>query len=261
MTPIVRSIPLADANGVIARLHRHAGPLRAHVLSLGLLDGAGGIAGAVILGRPVSRILDDGLTLEVSRLATDGARNACSRLLGAAAREAWRLGACRLTTYTLATEGGASLRAAGWRREAFDVDVSIVMTSGGRGFAFRDVPFPPRSWNSPGRPRVDRPSAERWRWVRFNPSIWRERNWPSHLGEGPAFHMGLAAHRAGARLSSNPFRTEDAVLAEVGGVDPWSDWREGWRYADLAPGLDLTIPPPPAVAWRAKATAHHPSSC
>lgn len=261
MTRAVRSIPLAEANGLVARLHRHAGPVRAHVLSLGLVDDAGALAGAVILGRPVSRILDDGLTLEVSRLATDGARNACSRLLGAAARAAWRLGAFRLTTYTLAREGGSSLRAAGWRREAYDVDASIVTTSHGRSLAFRDLPFPARSWNSPGRPRVDRPSAPRWRWVRFDPRIWRERDWPNDLGEGPAFHMGVAARRSGALFTSNPFRTGDADLGTAGGVDPWSDWREGWRYADLAPGLDLTIPPPPAVAWRAEPTADRPSSC
>jgi hypothetical protein len=58
---------------------------------------------------------DDGDTLEVTRLCTDGTRNACSFLYGAAARAAFALGYHRIGTYTLPEEGGASLRATGWK--------------------------------------------------------------------------------------------------------------------------------------------------
>ena len=65
-------------------------------------------------GRPVSRYLDDGFTLEVTRLCTNGAKNACSFLYGAAARAAAAMGYKRIITYTLESENGASLRASGW---------------------------------------------------------------------------------------------------------------------------------------------------
>ena len=69
----------------------------------------------VIVGRPVSRYLDDGWTLEVNRLCTDGSRNACSMLYSAAWRAARAMGYKRLITYILESESGASLRAAGWK--------------------------------------------------------------------------------------------------------------------------------------------------
>ena len=56
------------------------------------------------MGRPVSRYLDDGLTLEVNRLCTTGAENACSMLYGAAARAARAMGYQKIITYTLDTE-------------------------------------------------------------------------------------------------------------------------------------------------------------
>jgi hypothetical protein len=60
-------------------------------------------------------MFDDGQTVEVTRLATDGAHNACSMLYAAAWRAAKALGYTRLITYTQSGESGASLRAAGWR--------------------------------------------------------------------------------------------------------------------------------------------------
>jgi len=70
--------------------------------------------GVIIAGRPVSRYLDDGFTLEVTRLCTNGEKNACSFLYGAAARAAAAMGYKRIITYTLESENGASLRASGW---------------------------------------------------------------------------------------------------------------------------------------------------
>lgn len=88
--------------------------------------------GVAIVGRPVSRRLDDRLTLEVTRVATDGTPNACSALYGACARAAREMGYARIVTYTLAEEPGTSLRAAGWER---------------------DGESPGGSWSKPSRPR------------------------------------------------------------------------------------------------------------
>lgn len=106
-------ISLAEANDFVATHHRHHPPVVGHLFSLGA--GLGGrLVGVVIVGRPVARLRDDGVTAEVTRLCTDGTRNACSFLYGAAARAAFALGFERIGTYTLPNEGGASLRASGW---------------------------------------------------------------------------------------------------------------------------------------------------
>lgn len=105
---------LKEANAYVAQYHRHHGPVVGHKFSIGCTDG-NQIVGVVIVGRPVSRYLDDGWTLEVTRLCTDGARNACSMLYAAAWRAARAMGYHRLVTYILESENGASLRAAGWQ--------------------------------------------------------------------------------------------------------------------------------------------------
>lgn len=146
-------IPMSikQARLYVARLHRHnkapLGGLWAHGASVGAE-----LVGVAIVGRPVARQLDDGLTCEVTRLCTDGTRNACSLLYGAAARAAKAKGYVRIITYTLATEPGASLRAAGW-----------TLTSRTRGEA---------SWSRPSRPRMQtnlfgeeqRPAGDKLRW-------------------------------------------------------------------------------------------------
>ena len=105
---------LKEANAYVEQHHRHHGPVTGHKFSIGLSDGEK-IVGVAIVGRPVSRHLDDGWTLEVNRLCTDGTRNACSMLYAAAWRAARAMGYKRLVTYILDTENGASLRAAGWK--------------------------------------------------------------------------------------------------------------------------------------------------
>lgn len=107
-------LPLDEANAFITEYHRHHKPVIGHKFSIGAALGKK-IVGIVIVGRPVSRMRDDGTTLEVTRLCTDGTKNACSFLYGAAARAAFALGFQRIGTYTLPEEGGASLRGAGWK--------------------------------------------------------------------------------------------------------------------------------------------------
>jgi hypothetical protein len=122
-----------EALAFVERLHRHHKPPRGSVFQLAASNGTT-IVGVAMVGRPVSRRLQDGWTLEVNRVCTDGTRNACSLLYGAAWRVARELGYRRLITYTLPDEGGASLRGAGWR----------VLGERGGG-----------SWSCPSRPRVD----------------------------------------------------------------------------------------------------------
>lgn len=107
-------ISLAEANAFVERNHRHHKPVTGHKFSIGLANDES-IVGVAIVGRPVSRHLDDGWTLEVNRLCTDGTRNACSMLYAAAWRAARAMGYRKLITYILESEPGTSLRAAGWK--------------------------------------------------------------------------------------------------------------------------------------------------
>lgn len=107
-------VSLKEANAFVAAHHRHHRPVVGHKFSIGCSAG-GALVGVAIVGRPVSRHLDDGWTLEVNRLCTDGTKNACSILYAAAWRAARAMGYRKIITYTLASEDGASLRAAGWK--------------------------------------------------------------------------------------------------------------------------------------------------
>ena len=84
-------LTLKEANAYVEQHHRHHGPVVGHKFSIGLSDGEK-IVGVAIVGRPVARHLDDGWTLEVNRLCTDGTRNACSMLYSAAWRAARAMG-------------------------------------------------------------------------------------------------------------------------------------------------------------------------
>lgn len=138
-------ITLRQANAFVESHHRHHGSSRGCIccVAVGLKDEPW-IRGVAIVGRPVARNLDDTWTAEVTRCCTDGTRNACSMLYAAAWRAARALGYRRLVTYTLEAEGGASLRAAGFR---------IVGQVTGR------------SWSCRSRPRVDTaPLQDKLRW-------------------------------------------------------------------------------------------------
>lgn len=107
-------VRLEEANAFVAEHHRHHKPVVGHKFSLGATL-AGQLVGVAIVSRPLSRMRDDGRTLEVSRLCADGTRNACLFLYGASARAFFALGYRRIGTYILASESGASLVATGWR--------------------------------------------------------------------------------------------------------------------------------------------------
>lgn len=133
--PCICPVDLDEANAFVAQFHRHHQPVQGHKFSLGLTDGAE-IVGVIIVGRPVSRMLDNGWVLEVTRCCTNGKQgNSCSLLYAAAWRAAKALGYKKLITYTLSSEPGISLRAAGWK---------VIGESGGG------------SWSRISRPRVDK---------------------------------------------------------------------------------------------------------
>lgn len=104
----------AQANEFVRRLHRHNKPTLGAILCAGVANESGELCGVAIAGRPVARRLDDGMTLEVLRVCTDGTRNACSMLYSAIRKAATSLGYNSVITYTLPEEGGASLRASGF---------------------------------------------------------------------------------------------------------------------------------------------------
>ena len=108
-------LSLAEANSFVEEHHRHHKKVVGHKFSIGVTDGSGNLRGVAIVGRPVARHRDDGRTLEVTRLATDGCANAPSALYSAAWRAGRAMGYSRIGTYTLVSEPGTSLRAAGWR--------------------------------------------------------------------------------------------------------------------------------------------------
>jgi hypothetical protein len=141
--PRLMAVPLglAAANALVVRWHRRHGPVAGYKFAIGCaVAGAEELCGVAIVGRPVSRGLDDGWTVEVLRLATDGTQNACSFLYGVAARAAFAIGYRRICTYLRAEESGVSLKAAGW--------TPVAEVHG-------------RSWSCPARPRPDSPPAVR----------------------------------------------------------------------------------------------------
>ena len=147
MSLVAVPITFSEASAFILQHHRHHLPPVGHKFSIGVADDSGEICGVACASRPVSRHLDDGWTLEISRVATNGTRNTCSFLYGAVKRAGKAMGYKRFVTYTLPEEGGASLRGAGWM---------LFSEAAGGG-----------SWHTPnsGRPRVDKhPTQLKLRW-------------------------------------------------------------------------------------------------
>jgi hypothetical protein len=117
----VAPIPWAQAREFVQAYHRHTRPPAGWLFGFGAWNGEV-LIGVVVVGRPVARRLDDGRVAEVTRLCvlpdSPLVLHACSQLYAAAAREAARRGYSRIVSYTLASEQGTSLRAAGWSIES-----------------------------------------------------------------------------------------------------------------------------------------------
>lgn len=144
----LKAIPLElkVANDYVSKLHRHHDPVYRDKFRLGATLN-GDLVGVIQVGRPVSRMLDDGKTVEVVRLCTDGTYNACSFLYSKAARIAKEMGYEKIITYILCTESGTSLKASGWIEE--------TTTNGG-------------SWSRPSRPRsTTAPTVPKKRYAKY----------------------------------------------------------------------------------------------
>lgn len=117
---MLQVIPLSlrAANDFVAQFHRHSGRTQRDggKFAIGATDGDT-LCGVAIVGRPVARSLQDNFTAEITRCCVHATapRNACSFLYGRCWRIWQQMGGRRMITYTLASESGASLRAAGWR--------------------------------------------------------------------------------------------------------------------------------------------------
>lgn len=131
----LRPITRDECDAFIREHHRHHRPPVGALWRHAVHDDNGRLVGVAVVGRPVARALDDGLTCEVTRLCTDGSRNACSQLYAAARKAALAKGYRRGLTYILASEDGASVRAAGWE---------FLWSVEGR------------SWDCQSRPRTDK---------------------------------------------------------------------------------------------------------
>ena len=146
LTPVTFRVACDFVNNI----HRHHSSPRGHKFSIGLVDDDENLIGVAMVGRPVARGLDDGYTAEVIRLATDGTKNSCSMLYGAAWRAARGMGYTKIVTYILKSEPGVTLRAAGWK---YSGDV--------KG----------RTWSCPSRPRVDKSEVQtedKERWINWS---------------------------------------------------------------------------------------------
>lgn len=132
-------ITFKQACEFVGEFHRHHRSPVGHKFSIGAIRD-GQLIGVVIVGRPVARRRDDGSTLEVTRLCVlPDEPNACSFLYGAASKATFALGYARIGTYTLKSEPGTSLVAAGWKL--------LGETPG-------------KSWSVPSRPRDDKHPIE-----------------------------------------------------------------------------------------------------
>lgn len=114
---IIIPVSFKTAKEFVNKNHRHHKGPQGHKFSIGVADETGTLRGVAIAGRPVSRMLDDGLTLEVTRLCTDGVYNGCSILYGRMRRIAKEMGYKHIITYILSSEDGTSLKASGWQKE------------------------------------------------------------------------------------------------------------------------------------------------
>lgn len=147
----LRPVTRDEGREFVKRHHRHHNWPVGFLWLHGVQDSDGVLVGVAVIGRPVARELDDGLTCEATRVCTDGEPNACSILYAASERAARAKGHRRGLTYLLASEwdrfdpvtgkriGGASVRAAGWRE--------LWRVKG-------------RSWSCPSRPRTDKHPTE-----------------------------------------------------------------------------------------------------
>ncbi len=106
----IRNIHLKDANAFVNQYHRHHKGSTGCKFALGMFE-EDKLIGVAICGRPVSRHLDDGRTMEIYRVCTKGGPNICSALYSRCCQICKLYGNKKVITYILESENGASLKA------------------------------------------------------------------------------------------------------------------------------------------------------
>lgn len=151
---LVTGLAWAEVRAFIGEHHEHNEPPRGWRFGAGIRNG-GRLIGVVSVGRAVARAYKPAEVVEANRVCIrrdiprELAWNACSMLYGWAAREAKKRGFRRIISYTLQSEPGTSLIAAGFKPEA-------------------KLPARRRGWDAPGRPRDSSrtPNEAKIRWAR-----------------------------------------------------------------------------------------------
>ena len=158
----IKPISLRDANKFLIQHHRHHKAVVGCKFAISIRQNDI-IKGVAICSRPVSRHIDDGNTLEISRVCVQDFVNVCSMLYGACARIAKYMGYSKIQTYILVSEPGISLKASGWLMEADNV--------GGK------------QWNSSGKMKRTNTNVDLFGTEEKYPSELKQR-WVKHLNHG-----------------------------------------------------------------------------
>lgn len=152
--PELKPIEFREAAAFVDKYHEHNEAPRGWKFGRGIWNGPQ-LIGVVTVGRPVARAIDASTTLEVNRVCVSRRVpgplrwNACSMAYGWAAREAEKKGFRKIITYTLESEPGTALRAAGWIPE-------------------HKTRRRPKGWNCKSRPRKETtPTEAKIRWAKY----------------------------------------------------------------------------------------------
>ena len=145
----IKPYTLRAANEFIRKHHRHSKVVVGCKFSIAAINEEDQVIGVAIVGRPVARRLDDGYVGEIVRTCTAGVKNVNSFLYGACARIWKEMGGTKIITYTLETESGISLKAAGYTHQG-----TTKSFAEGTGWTTRKN----REW----QPRVHSVQKHRW---------------------------------------------------------------------------------------------------
>jgi len=206
----IKPLSLKQANKFVDEKHRHHKGTWVYKFAIGAYDDLDTLRGVVIVGLPVSRHLDDGVSAEVTRLCSDGYPNVCSKLYSAAWKTARNMGYVRLYTYILESESGTTLKASGWRFDAHVIG---------------------RPWNHKKRKRKDEhPLCDKQRWIIYTQEG-RVRNKPQELSPKEKMSAGAKSthykrvkcteasiRMAIRRLKQSNKRISKAAVARIVGV-------------------------------------------
>jgi hypothetical protein len=143
----LRPCAVRRAETLVREIHRHLPRIEGGLFATTVYV-SDELVGVAVASQPKARMSNDGFTAEITRCATDGHPNACSKLYAALCRALAAIGHRRVLTYTRPDEPGTSLRAAGF------VDDGVTNEE---------------SWDRFGRRRKPRPDEEipKRRWVRY----------------------------------------------------------------------------------------------